>query len=112
MHLLWQNLKIGDLLEPLINYFIVSLALLCVGIYGLIAKRNAIRLLFSVEIIINAAIINFVAFARYHDIPLITGQTFSIFAIALAATEAAVGLAIIVQAFRLNNDIDVLELKK
>ncbi len=100
------------LLEPLINYFIVSLALLSVGVYGLIAKRNAIRLLFSVEIIINAAIINFVAFARYYDTPLLTGQTFSLFAIALAATEAAVGLAIIVQAFRLNNDIDVLELKK
>ena len=99
-------------MEPLLSYFLLSLALLSVGIYGLIAKRNAIRLLFSVEIIINAAIINFVAFARYSDSPLITGQTISLFAIALAATEAAVGLAIIVQAFRLNNDIDVLELKK
>ena len=87
------------------------MALLSVGVYGLISKRNAIRLLFSVEIIINAALINFVGFARYSDSPLVTGQTFSLFAIALAATEAAVGLAIIVQAFRLNNDIDVLELK-
>ena len=99
-------------MEPLFNYFILSLALLSVGIYGLIAKRNAIRLLFAVEIIINAAIINFVAFARYSETPIVTGQTFAIFAIALAAAEAAVGLAIIVQAFRLNNDIDVLELNK
>ncbi|MAM41788.1 MAG: NADH-quinone oxidoreductase subunit NuoK [Thaumarchaeota archaeon] len=99
-------------MEPLINYFILSLALLSVGVYGLISKRNAIRLLFSVEIIINAALINFIAFARYSDSPLVTGQTFSLFAIALAATEAAIGLAIIVQAFRLNHDIDVLELKK
>ncbi len=88
------------------------MALLSVGVYGLISKRNAIRLLFSVEIIINAALINFIAFARYSDSPLVTGQTFSLFAIALAATEAAIGLAIIVQAFRLNHDIDVLELKK
>ena len=84
------------------------MALLSVGVYGLISKRNAIRLLFSVEIIINAALINFIAFARYSDSPLVTGQTFSLFAIALAATEAAIGLAIIVQAFRLNHDIDVL----
>ena len=88
------------------------MALLSVGVYGLISKRNAIRLLFSVEIIINAALINFIAFARYSDSPSVTGQTFSLFAIALAATEAAIGLAIIVQAFRLNHDIDVLELKK
>ena len=88
------------------------MALLSVGVYGLISKRNAIRLLFSVEIIINAALINFIAFARYSDSPLVTGQTFSLFEIALAATEAAIGLAIIVQAFRLNHDIDVLELKK
>ena len=88
------------------------MALLSVGVYGLISKRNAIRLLFSVEIIINAALINFIAFARYSDSPLVTGQTFSLFAISLAATEAAIGLAIIVQAFRLNHDIDVLELKK
>jgi NADH:ubiquinone oxidoreductase subunit K len=99
-------------LEPLSSYFLLSLVLLAIGIYGLIAKRNAIRLLFAVEIIINSATINFVAFSRYLQQPVITGQTFSLFAIALAATEAAVGLAIIVQAFRLNKDIDVLELKR
>ncbi|MCZ6648141.1 MAG: NADH-quinone oxidoreductase subunit NuoK [Thaumarchaeota archaeon] len=99
-------------MEPLSSYFLLSLVLLAIGIYGLIAKRNAIRLLFAVEIIINSATINFVAFSRYLQQPVITGQTFSLFAIALAATEAAVGLAIIVQAFRLNKDIDVLELKR
>jgi len=99
-------------LEPLSSYFLLSLVLLAIGIYGLIAKRNAIRLLFAVEIIINSATINFVAFSRYLQQPVITGQTFSLFAIALAATEAAVGLAIIVQAFRLNKDIDVLELNR
>ena len=99
-------------MEPLSSYFLLSLVLLAIGIYGLIAKRNAIRLLFAVEIIINSATINFVAVSRYLQQPVITGQTFSLFAIALAATEAAVGLAIIVQAFRLNKDIDVLELKR
>ncbi len=99
-------------MEPLSSYFLLSLVLLAIGIYGLIAKRNAIRLLFAVEIIINSATINFVAFSRYLQQPVVTGQTFSLFAIALAATEAAVGLAIIVQAFRLNKDIDVLELNR
>lgn len=99
-------------MEPFINYFLVSLVLFAVGVYGLIAKRNALRLIFAVEIIINAANLNFVAFSRYLSTPNITGQTFSLFSIALAAAEAAVGLAIIMVAFRTHQDVDVLELKR
>lgn len=99
-------------MEPLFNYFFVSLVLLAIGIYGLVAKRNALRLLFAVEIIINAATLNFVVFSRYLPGASVTGQTFVVFAIALAAAEAAAGLAIIVVAFRLNRDIDVRELKR
>lgn len=99
-------------MEPFLNYFLVSLALFAIGIYGLIAKRNALRLLFAVEIIINAANLNFVAFSRYLATPNITGQTFSLFSIALAAAEAAVGLAIIMVAFRVHQDVDVLELRR
>lgn len=98
--------------EPLLNFIIVSVVLLAVGVYGLISKGNALRMLFAIEIIINAANLNFVAFSRYLPNPNITGQTFAFFSIALAAAEAAVGLAIILVAFRLNQDIDVLELKR
>ena len=97
---------------PLLYYFIVSGILFSIGIYGLKCKRNAIRLLFAVEIIINAALINFVAFSRYLVEPSATGQLFVMFGIALAAAEAAVGLSIILVTFRLNNDIDVGELNK
>lgn len=99
-------------METLFSYFFVSLCLLAIGVYGLISKRNALRLLFAVEIIINAATLNFIAFSRYLPSPSVTGQTFVVFAIALAAAEAAAGLAIIVVAFRLNRDIDVRELKR
>lgn len=98
-------------MEPLISYFLVSAALFAIGVYGLIGKRNAIRMLFAVEIVINAAILNFVAFSRYLPTPNVTGQTTALFAIALAAAEAAVGLAIIMLAFRVQKEIDVLELR-
>ena len=97
---------------PLLYYFMISAILLAIGVYGIIGKRNALRMIFAVEIIINAALINFVAFSRYLPTPNVTGQTFAMFGIALAAAEAATGLAIILVAFRLHNDIDVLELDK
>jgi NADH:ubiquinone oxidoreductase subunit K len=99
-------------LEPLINYFLVSLVLFAVGVYGLIAKRNALRMIFAIEFIINAANINFVAFSRYMGIPQALGQTFALFVIALAAAEVAVGLTLILIAFRLNKDIDVFNLRR
>jgi len=86
-----------------------------IGIYGLITKRNALRLLFAVEIMINAANLNFVAFEQYSPgLPgpqAALGQTFVLFSIALAAAEAAVILAIVVVAYRLHQDVDVSELK-
>ena len=97
-------------MEPLSSYLILSLLLLSVGIYGLISKRNAIRLLFSVEIIINAAIINLVAFSIYlNDL---SGQVFTLFILTVAAAEAAIGLAIIVVYFRNSGTIRVEEIDK
>jgi NADH:ubiquinone oxidoreductase subunit K len=88
-----------------------------IGIYGLVTKRNALRLLFAVEIMINAANLNFVAFGQYlpfaaggASAPNALGQTFVLFSIALAAAEAAVILAIVVVAYRLHHDVDVSEL--
>lgn len=95
----------------LIDFLTVSAVLFAIGVYGLITKKNALRLIFAVEIIINAANINFIAFNRFLW-PTALGQTVVLFSIALAAAEAAVILAIVVVAYRLHDDIDVSELKK
>jgi NADH:ubiquinone oxidoreductase subunit K len=95
----------------LIDFLTVSAVLFAIGVYGLITKKNALRLIFAVEIIINAANINFIAFNRFLW-PSALGQTVVLFSIALAAAEAAVILAIVVVAYRLHDDIDVSELKK
>jgi NADH:ubiquinone oxidoreductase subunit K len=96
----------------LVSYLIVSAALLGIGIYGLSVKKNAIRILFSIEIIVNAANLNFIAFARYLNPPQVSGQVIVFYSIAAAAMEAAVGLALILVAFRLNQSIDVRKLDK
>jgi len=96
----------------LVSYIIVSAALLGIGIYGLSVKRNAIRILFAVEIIVNAANINFAAFTRYLNPPQVSGQVIVFYSIAASAMEAAVGLALILVAFRLNNSIDVRKMDK
>jgi NADH:ubiquinone oxidoreductase subunit K len=97
--------------EPLSSYLILSGILFAVGVYGLVSKRNAIRLLFAVELVINAANLNFIAASRYLAEPNVTGQTFVLFSIALAAAEAAVGLSIIITAYRVHKEVDVLALK-
>jgi NADH:ubiquinone oxidoreductase subunit K len=96
----------------LVSYIVVSAALLGIGIYGLSVKRNAIRILFAVEIIVNAANINFAAFTRYLSPPQVSGQVIVFYSIAASAMEAAVGLALILLAFRLNNSIDVRKMNK
>ena len=100
------------------DFVLVSAMLFGIGIYGLVTKRNALRLLFAVEIMINAANLNFVAFGQYapfssgtETVSNALGQTFVLFSIALAAAEAAVILAIVVVAYRLHHDVDVSELK-
>jgi NADH:ubiquinone oxidoreductase subunit K len=105
-------------MNSLADFVIVSAMLFGIGIYGLVTKRNALRLLFAVETMINAANLNFVAFNQYLPYASATnatanalGQTFVLFSIALAAAEAAVILAIVVVAYRLHQDVDVSELK-
>ena len=91
--------------NELIDFVIVSVALLAIGIYGLSVKRNFIRMLFGIEIVINAANLNLVAFGRF--IPDSAGQTLALFSIAIAAAEVAVGLALIIVAYRMYKDIDI-----
>ncbi|HVH15809.1 MAG TPA: NADH-quinone oxidoreductase subunit NuoK [Candidatus Angelobacter sp.] len=99
-------------MEPLTSFFAVSVVLLGIGIYGLTTKRNALRILFSIELIYNAANLNIIAFARLRDPPIVTGQVLVLFTIALAAMEAAVGLSIIMLVSRLNVDIDLRKLNR
>jgi NADH-quinone oxidoreductase subunit K len=99
-------------MEPLTSYFTVSAILLGIGIYGLATRRSAIRILFAVELVYNAANLNIIAFSRLRDPPIVTGQVLVLFSIALAAMEAAVGLAIIILAFRINAEIDLRKLTR
>ena len=96
-------------MNELTDYIIVSTILVAVGIYGLVVKRNAIRMIFAIEIIANAANINLVAFSR--SVNNAQGQLFALFSIAIAAAEVAVGLGIIIIAYRLYKEIDVEEFR-
>lgn len=94
-------------MTELINFLTISTILVGIGVYGLIVKRNAIRMIFAIEIIANAANLNLIAFSRY--IGDVQGQVLTLFAIAIAAAEVAVGLAIVIIAYRLYKEIDVAE---
>lgn len=90
---------------PVSFYVSLAAALLAIGIYGLLTQRNALRILISVELVLNAANINFVAFANFHNDP--AGLSYTLFSIALAAAEAAVGLAILIVLYRHKHGVDV-----
>ena len=89
------------------HYLILSAVLFCIGLYGVLAKRNAVIVLMCVELMLNAVNITLVAFSRYVVPALLTGQVFAIFVIVVAAAEVAVGLAIIFAIYRGLEDIDV-----
>jgi NADH:ubiquinone oxidoreductase subunit K len=99
---------------PITWYLIVAAALFCLGLYGVLSRRNAIAVLMGVELVLNAVNINLIAFGRF-VVPLqVTGQLFALFVIAVAAAEAAVGLALIIAIYRTRDtvnleDIDVLK---
>lgn len=83
---------------PIEHYLILSAILLCIGLVAVITKKNAIVVLMGIELILNAANINLVAFSQY-DGQHIQGQVFSLFVIAIAAAEAAVAMAIVFKVY-------------
>jgi NADH:ubiquinone oxidoreductase subunit K len=87
------------------DFLIVGAALFCIGIYILLTKRNAIRLLIGIELMLNAAILNLIAFGKYDKINN-GGQIFALFAIVLAAATTAVALAIILTVYKKYKTID------
>jgi len=97
----------------LTHFLIVSACLFCIGLYAVLAKRNAILILIGIEFMINAAILNLVAFGRYDKL-VYGGQIFALFAIVLAAAAVAVGLAIILnvyQHYKSINPDDITDLR-
>jgi NADH:ubiquinone oxidoreductase subunit K len=91
---------------PLTHILIVSTALFFIGMYGLFTRRNMITMLISVELILNSANINFVAFNRYLYPGKLDGIFFSLFIVAIAAAEAAVAIAIFINLYRNFHSID------
>lgn len=92
---------------PLIHILIVSTALFFIGMYGLLTRRNLITMLMSVELILNSVNINFIAFNKYLYPDQLEGVFFTLFIIAIAAAEAAVAIAIIINLYRNFHSIDV-----
>jgi len=92
------------------NYIFLSVLLFCIGVFGVLYRRNAIIVFMSIEIMLNAVNLLFVAFSTYHQDA--QGQVFVFFSMAVAAAEVAVGLAILVSIFRNLGSIDVANLKK
>ena len=95
---------------PLSWYLVVSAALFCIGLYGVLSRRNAINVLMGVELMLNAVNINLVAFWRYGSaLGALTGQVFAVFVITVAAAEAAIGLALIIAIYRSRDTVIVEE---
>lgn len=91
---------------PVSSYLALGAILFCVGLYGVMTKRNAVIVLFSIELMLNAANINLVAFSKYGLYANQTGQVFSLFTMTVAAAEVAVGIAILFALYRNRNTVE------
>jgi NAD(P)H-quinone oxidoreductase subunit 4L len=99
---------------PLHLYLLVSAGLFALGMYGVLARRNAVAILMGIELMLNAVNINLVAFWRYIAPETLNGQVFAVFVFAVAAAEAAVGLALIISIYRnretvIAEDVNILK---
>ncbi|MDF2536366.1 MAG: NADH-quinone oxidoreductase subunit [Bacillales bacterium] len=92
---------------PLQAYLLLALVLFCIGIYGALTKKNTIIVLISIELMLNAANINLVAFSKFGVTPSIDGQIFALFSIVIAAAESAVGIAILIAAYQNRSSVQI-----
>ena len=90
------------------QFLMLSAVLFAMGVYGVLARKNGVLVLMSIELMLNAVNINLVAFGAFNN--TVAGQTFALFVIAIAAAEVGVGLAIVLLIFRNRADIDLDEL--
>ncbi|MDD9880774.1 MAG: NADH-quinone oxidoreductase subunit NuoK [Candidatus Marinimicrobia bacterium] len=98
-------------MDSLTNYLLVGAILFSLGLYGVVTRRNGVAVLMGVELILNAANVNFLAFARFGGMNM-AGHVYALFVIVLAAAEAAVALAIIINIFNNFNTINVDEVSE
>ena len=92
------------------NFLVLGAVLFCIGVYGVIARKNAVMLLMSVELILNSVNINLLAFDRMHD--SLDGNVFALYIIAVAAAEVGVGLAMVLLVYRNRRSISLDELSE
>jgi len=90
---------------PLSWYLIFAAALFCIGLFGVLARKNSIAILMGIELMLNSVNVNLVAFWRYRTPETITGQVFAIIVFAVAAAEVAVGLALFISIYRRRNSV-------
>jgi NADH:ubiquinone oxidoreductase subunit K len=92
------------------EFLLLGAALFCIGVYGVIARRNAVLVLMSIELILNAVNLNLIAFALLHG--SVDGQVFALYVIAVAAAEVGVGLAMVLMIYRNRRSISLDELSE
>jgi NADH:ubiquinone oxidoreductase subunit K len=94
----------------LVDVQILAAALFCLGLYGVLARRSAVMILMSVELMLNAVNVNLVAFSAFRDISMVTGQVIVIFVITVAAAEVGLALAVIMRLYRARGSVNVDEI--
>jgi NADH:ubiquinone oxidoreductase subunit K len=92
------------------NFLLLGAVLFCIGVYGVLARRNAVMVLMSVELILNAVNLNFISFALMHG--NVDGQVFALYVIAVAAAEVGVGLGLVLLVYRNRRSISLDELSE
>ena len=92
------------------NFLLLGAALFCIGVYGVIARKNAVMVLMSVELILNSVNLNLLAFSQLHG--NLDGNTFALYIIAVAAAEVGVGLAMVLLVYRNRRSISLDELSE
>jgi NADH:ubiquinone oxidoreductase subunit K len=97
---------------PLESFLAVSAIIFTIGVYGVLSRRNAVHILLSVELMLNAVAVNFVAFSAYTDADLFRGLIFALFVIAIAAAEVGLALGIIIRVFRYRSTANVDEVSQ
>lgn len=91
---------------PLSWYLILATVLFSIGLYGALSRKNAVGMLMGIELMLNATNINLLAFWRFITPDILTGQVFAVFVITVAASEVAIGLALILAIYRQKGTID------
>jgi len=100
----WQAIKQGVLAPDLSKFLVIAALLFVIGVAGVLTRRNIIVIFMSIELILNAANLNFIAFSRYlqdtGNLNAVAGQVFTVFVIVVAAAEAAIGLGLVIALYR------------